>query len=66
MQGAQLFIKFYSDFIHFNDTLALDNNIFLKEFLKKLIKRLKDLYNIRENFIILKNVKKYLFKLNNN
>ena len=31
-----------------------------------MIKRLKNLYDIRENFIILKNAKKYLFKLNNN
>ena len=40
--------------------------MFLKEFFEKLITRLKILYNIRENFIVLKDVKKYLFKLNNN
>ena len=66
IQGAQLFIEFYSFFIRFDNVFALDDDIFLKEFFNKLIKRLKDLYDIREDFIILKNVKEYLFKLNNN
>ena len=38
----------------------------MKEFFEKLIIRLKMLYNIRESFIVLKDIKKYLFKLNNN
>ena len=66
MQDAQLFIEFYLDFIYFDNALILDNNIFLKKLFNKLIKRLKDLYDTHENFIILKNAKKYLFKLNNN
>ena len=66
MQGAQLFIKFYSNFIRFDDALAFDDDIFLKKLFDKLIKRLKNLYDIREDFIMLKNAKEYLFKLNNN
>ena len=38
----------------------------MKKLFEKLIKRLKNLYNIYKSFIILKNAKKYLFKLNNN
>ena len=38
----------------------------MKKLFEKLIIRLKMLYNTRENFIVLKDVKKYLFKLNNN
>ena len=66
MQNAQLFIKFYLDFIRFNNAFALDNNTLLKKLSNKLIKRLKNSYDTREDFIILKNVKEYLFKLNNN
>ena len=39
---------------------------FKKKLFDKLVKRLKNLYDIRKNFIILKNAKKYLLKLNNN
>ena len=38
----------------------------MKELLEKLIIRLKVLYDIREDFNVLKKIKKYLFKLNNN
>ena len=38
----------------------------MKELFEKLITRLKILYDIYEDFIVLKDVKKYLFKLNNN
>ena len=66
MQNTQSFIKFYLNFIRFDGVFIFDDNIFLKELFKKLVKRLKNLYDIREGFIILKNAKKYLFKLNNN
>ena len=66
MQDAQLFIKFYLNFIRLDNALAFDNNILLKKNSDKLIKRLKNLYDIREDFIMLKNAKEYLFKLNNN
>ena len=66
MQDTQLFIEFYLDFIRLDDVFVFDNNIFLKEFLDKLIKRLKNLYDIYKDFIMLKNAKEYLFKLNNN
>ena len=66
MQDAQSFIEFYSDFIRLDDALILDDNILLKKLFDKLIKRLKNLYDIREGFIILKNAKEYLFKLDNN
>ena len=38
----------------------------MKKLSKKLIIRLKILYNTREGFVVLKDIKKYLFKLNNN
>ena len=38
----------------------------MKELFEKLIIRLKILYNTCEGFIVLRNIKKYLFKLNNN
>ena len=38
----------------------------MKKLFEKLIIRLKVSYDIREDFIVLKNVKEYLFKLNNN
>ena len=66
VQDTQLFIKFYLDFIRFDNVFNVDNNIFLKKKFDKLIKRLKNLYDIYKNFIILKNAKNYLFKLNNN
>ena len=66
MHGAQSFIEFYSNFIRFDDTFILDDNILLKKLFKKLIKRLKNSYDIYEGFIILKNAKEYLLKLNNN
>ena len=66
MQGAQSFIEFYSNFIRLDDALAFDDDIFLKKLFDKLIKRLKDSYDTREGFIILKDAKEYLFKLNNN
>ena len=66
MQGAQLFIEFYSNFIRFNIFLDINEDILLKELSKKLITRLKVLYDIREDFNVLKKTKKYLFKLNNN
>ena len=66
MQGVQLFIEFYSDFIRFNISFNIDEDIFLKELLEKLIIRLKILYDIYEGFNVLKKTKKYLFKLNNN
>ena len=66
MQDAQSFIKFYLNFIRFNDAFAFDNDTFLKKLFNKLTKRLKNSYDIREGFIMLKNAKEYLFKLNNN
>ena len=59
-------MKMYLNFIRFNKAFDFDDVIFLKEFFDKLIKRLKNLYNIYKNLIILKNIKEYLFKLNNN
>ena len=61
-----MFIEFYLNFIHFNDFFNIDNDIFLKKNLEKSITRLKVLYDTRKDFIVLKNAKKYLFKLNNN
>ena len=56
----------YLNFIRFNNVFDIDDNIFLKEFSPKLIIRFKILYDIYEDFIVLKNAKKCLFKLNNN
>ena len=66
MQKTQLFIEFYSDFIHLDIFFDINENILLKELSKKLITRLKVLYGIREGFNVLKKTKKYLLKLNNN
>ena len=66
MQDTQSFIEFYSDFIRFDVSFDINENTLLKEFPEKLIIRLKVLYNIREGFNVLKKIKKYLFKLNNN
>ena len=66
MQDAQLFIKFYLNFIRFNIFFDINENTLLKELSKKLIIRLKVLYDTREGFNVLKKIKKYLFKLNNN
>ena len=66
MQDAQSFIEFYLDFIRFDTFFNINENTLLKEFLEKLITRLKVLYNTREDFNVLKKTKKYLFKLNNN
>ena len=66
MQNAQSFIEFYSNFIRFDISLNINEDIFLKEFFEKLIIRLKVLYDTREGFNMLKKIKKYLFKLNNN
>ena len=66
MQDAQPFIKFYSNFIRFNDILVFDDDTLLKEFPNKLIKRLKNSYDTHKGFIILKDAKEYLFKLDNN
>ena len=46
--------------------LNIDKDTLLKKLFKKLIIRLKMLYDTRKNFIVLKDVKKYLLKLNNN
>ena len=59
-------IDFYSGFIRLDNVLDVNDNIFLKELSQKLIIRLKVLYDICEDFIVLKDVKKYSFKLNNN
>ena len=66
MQDAQSFIEFYLNFIRFDIFLNIDEDILLKELSKKLITRLKVLYDTRESFNVLKKIKKYLFKLNNN
>ena len=65
-QDAQSFIKFYLNFIRFNDSFDIDEDTLLKKLFKKLIIRLKMLYDTRENFIVLKEIKEYLLKLNNN
>ena len=41
-------LNFYSNFIHFDDALNFDNNVLLNEFLKKIIKQFKNLYNIQK------------------
>ena len=66
MQNAQSFIEFYLNFIRFNIFFNINENTFLKELFEKLIIRLKVLYDTREDFNVLKKIKKYLFKLNNN
>ena len=53
IQSIQSFIKSYLDFIRLNDVFDFDDDIFLNEFFEKLIKRFKNLYDIREGFITL-------------
>ena len=66
MQDTQSFIEFYLDFIRFGVFFDINENILLKELFEKLIIRLKVLYDTRGGFNVLKKIKKYLFKLNNN
>ena len=66
IQDIQLFIKFYLNFIYLDNIFALNDNILLIKLFDKLIKRLKNLYDIYKIFIMLKDAKKHLFKLNNN
>ena len=66
MQDTQSFIEFYSNFIRLGVFFNINENTLLKELLEKLITRLKVLYDTREGFNVLKKIKKYLLKLNNN
>ena len=54
------------NFTRFDNFFNIDENILLKEFSEKLIIRLKMLYDTYKDFIVLKDIKEYLLKLNNN
>ena len=64
-QGIRPFIEFYSNFIRIKVIFKKSSNDLLNELSKKLTKWLKNFYYNKGNYNNLREVKKYLLKLDN-